>query len=244
MCCCCCCCCCRFLTYRALFANTNLLSAQEVSGWNANIQNLTDGSLHAQWPALTSEISQPVKAYIVHVSWQNGHGGHEETGKILLSNVTSATIGGLDGFSDYSVLIFAIDALGNPYKSSVKNVKTLEGGEWFFCLIVGIVKPHALVILLQKYSWLNQYRIPNSLPNPVMQTQISCIPVIPLITLYIPATRALVQSRTPPPPPNPYCFEIPNPSSEIRQIQDLEKTIGDPINMLFKENVFIHFQLP
>ena len=129
---CCCCCCCRFLTYRALFANTNFLSAQEVSGWNANIQNLTDRSLHAQWPALTREISQPVKAYIAHVSWQNGHGGHEETGKILLSNVTSATIGGLDGFSDYSVLIFAIDALGNPYKSSVTNVKTLEGGEWFF----------------------------------------------------------------------------------------------------------------
>ena len=126
------CCCCRFLTYRALFANTNFLSAQEVSGWNANIQNLTDRSLQAQWPALTSEISQPVKAYIAHVSWQNGHGGHEETGKILLSNVTSATIGGLDGFSDYSLLIFAIDALGNPYKSSVTNVKTLEGGEWFF----------------------------------------------------------------------------------------------------------------
>ena len=130
--CCCCCCCCRFLTYRALFANTNFLSAQEVSGWNTNIQNLTDRSLHAQWPALTSEISQPVKAYIAHVSWQNGHGGNEETGKILLSNVTSATIGGLDGFSDYSLLIFAIDALGNPYKSSVTNVKTLEGGEWLF----------------------------------------------------------------------------------------------------------------
>ena len=128
----CCCCCCRFLTYRALFANTNFLSAQEVSGWNTNIQNLTDRSLHAQWPALTSEISQPVKAYIAHVSWQNGDGGHEETGKILLSNVTSATIGGLDGFSDYSLLIFAIDALGNPYKSSVTNVKTLEGGEWLF----------------------------------------------------------------------------------------------------------------
>lgn len=39
-----------------------------------------------------------------------------------------------------------------------------------------------------------------------------------------PASRAYLQSRNSP----PYCFEIPNPGLQIRQIQHPEKPLGDP----------------
>ena len=97
---------------------------------------MTEKSFYLQWQGLTNEINQPVKAYIIHVSWSNHYGGYETTGKILLSNVTSAIIDGLDAFSDYTIVVFAIDGLGNPHKSSATNVKTLEGCEYLFCLIL------------------------------------------------------------------------------------------------------------
>ena len=113
----------------------NPIAAPGISGWNLNIVNVTEKSFYVQWQGLTNEISQPVKAYIVYVSWQNHYGRHEVTGKILPSNVTSTTLDGLDAFTDFTVLIFAADVLGNPYKSSVTNIKTLEGGENLSCMI-------------------------------------------------------------------------------------------------------------
>ena len=116
--------------------NSNPIAAPGISGWNFNILNVTEKSFYVHWQGLTNEISQPVKAYIIHVSWSNHYGGFETTGKILPSNVTSEIIDGLDGFSDYTVVVFAVDGLGNPHKSSATNVKTLEGCECLFYLIL------------------------------------------------------------------------------------------------------------
>ena len=116
--------------------NFNLIAAPGISGWNFNILNVTEKSFYVQWQGLTNEISQPVKGYIIHVSWSNHYGGYETAGKILPLNVTSAIIDGLDGFSDYTVVVFGVDGLGNPHKSSATNVKTLEGCECLFCLIL------------------------------------------------------------------------------------------------------------
>ena len=107
--------------------NSNPIAAPGISGWNFNILNVTEKSFYVQWQGLTNEISQPVKGYIIHVSWSNHYEGYETAGKILPLNVTSAIIDGLDGFSDYTVVVFAVDGLGNPHKSSATNVKTLEG---------------------------------------------------------------------------------------------------------------------
>ena len=124
------------LVCQLLSHNSNLIAAPGISGWNFNILNVTEKSFYVQWQGLTNEISQQVKAYIIHVNWSNHYGGYETTGKILPSNVTSAIIDGLDGFSDYTVMVFAVDDLGNPHKSSATNVKTLEGCECIFCWIL------------------------------------------------------------------------------------------------------------
>ena len=115
---------------------SNTIAAPGISGWNLNILNVTEKSFYVQWQGLTNEISQPVKAYIVYVSWQKHYERYEVTGKIVPSNVTSVTLDGLDAFTDFTVLIFAADVLGNPHKSSITNVKTLEGGEYLFYMIL------------------------------------------------------------------------------------------------------------
>ena len=127
---------------------SNTIAAPGISGWNLNILNVTEKSFYAQWQGLTNEISQPVKAYIVYVSWQKHYGGYEVTGKIVPSNVTSVTLDGLDAFTDFTVLIFAADVLGNPHKSSITNVKTLEGGEYL-----------SYMILFDLYNWLESCHI-------------------------------------------------------------------------------------
>ena len=49
--------------------------------------------------------------------------------KLLPPNVTSAEITGLDPYREYNVSVVAIDGYGSPFQSTVRQVKTDEGGE-------------------------------------------------------------------------------------------------------------------
>lgn len=104
------------------------VSASPLSGWNPTITNVTDTSFAVQWPLLTGQISQPVSAYVVFVNWTTINEGHEMTGRIVPSNVTSATIRRMPSFRSYQAIVIAVDTSGRPFNSSSVYVRTLEGG--------------------------------------------------------------------------------------------------------------------
>ena len=49
--------------------------------------------------------------------------------KLLPPNVTSSEITGLDPYREYNVSVMAIDGYGSPFRSTVRQAKTDEGGE-------------------------------------------------------------------------------------------------------------------
>ena len=49
--------------------------------------------------------------------------------KLLPSNVTTIEITGLDPYREYNVSVMAIDGFGSPFRSTVRQAKTDEGGE-------------------------------------------------------------------------------------------------------------------
>ena len=105
-------------------------SATLLSSWIPTTTNITHNSFAVQWPLLTNQINQPVSAYVVLVNWTTVYGGHQLTGKIVLSNATSATIRRIPSFRSYQVIVVAVDASGRPFNSSAVYVRTLEGGDF------------------------------------------------------------------------------------------------------------------
>ena len=57
-------------------------------------------------------------------------GGKEIAGDIVLPNVTSITIGGLKGDTEYRLFAAVVDVLGQPHRSSEVLIFTEEGGEF------------------------------------------------------------------------------------------------------------------
>ena len=55
--------------------------------------------------------------------------GEKIAGNILFPNVTSITIDGLEGGTEYRVFAAVVDVLGQPHRSSVVLTFTEEGGE-------------------------------------------------------------------------------------------------------------------
>ncbi|XP_074632006.1 uncharacterized protein LOC141890434 isoform X2 [Acropora palmata] len=104
-----------------------LRAATLLSSWIPTTTNITHNSFAVQWPLLTNQINQPVSAYVVLVNWTTVYGGHQLTGKIVLSNATSATIRRIPSFRSYQVIVVAVDASGRPFNSSAVYVRTLEG---------------------------------------------------------------------------------------------------------------------
>ncbi|XP_074632022.1 scavenger receptor cysteine-rich domain-containing protein DMBT1-like isoform X2 [Acropora palmata] len=104
-----------------------LRAATLLSSWIPTTTNITHNSFAVQWPLLTNQINQPVSAYVVLANWTTVYGGHQLTGKIVLSNATSATIRRIPSFRSYQVIVVAVDASGRPFNSSAVYVRTLEG---------------------------------------------------------------------------------------------------------------------
>ena len=55
--------------------------------------------------------------------------GKEIASDIVLPNVTSITIGGLEGDTEYRLVAAVVDVLGQPHRSSEVLIFTDEGGE-------------------------------------------------------------------------------------------------------------------
>ena len=67
-----------------------------------------------------------MRAYVAVVESTDGK---EVAGDIVFPNVTLITTGGLDGGTEYRLFVAAVDALGQPHRSSEVLIFTEEGGE-------------------------------------------------------------------------------------------------------------------
>ncbi len=104
-----------------------LLTALQVDGWNVTVVNASRTSITFQWPNLTDVLGNEVVAYVALVETTSGE---KASGDIAFLNVTSITIDGLKGATEYRVFAFAVDVFGQPHRSSQVLILTEEGGEY------------------------------------------------------------------------------------------------------------------
>jgi len=97
-----------------------------VDGWNVTVLNVSQSSITFQWPNLTDVLGNQVRAYVAIVETTDGK---EIAGDIVFPNVTSITIGGLEGGTEYRLFAAVVDVLGQPHRSSEVLIFTEEGGE-------------------------------------------------------------------------------------------------------------------
>ena len=98
-----------------------------MDGWNVTVLNVSSSSVTFQWPKLTDVLGNQVRAYVPIVETTDGKGGI--AGDIVPPNVTSITISGLEGDTEYRLFATVVDVLGQPHRSLQVLVFTDEGGE-------------------------------------------------------------------------------------------------------------------
>ena len=98
-----------------------------MDGWNVTVLNVSSSSVTFQWPKLTDVLGNQVRAYVPIV--ETTHGKGDIAGDIVLPNVTSITISGLEGGNNYRFFATVVDVLGQSHRSSEGLVSTDEGGE-------------------------------------------------------------------------------------------------------------------
>ena len=96
-----------------------------MDGWNVTVLNISKSSITFQWPKLV--LGNQVRAYVAIVETTDGK---EIAGDIVYPNVTSITIGGLKGGTEYRLFVAVVDALGQPHRSSELLMFTEEGGKF------------------------------------------------------------------------------------------------------------------
>ena len=96
-----------------------------MDGWNVTVLNVSHSNVTFQWPKLTDVLGNQVRAYVPIVETTVC----KVAGDIVLPNVTSITIGGLKGGTEYRLFAAVVDVLGQPHRSSEVLIFTEEGGE-------------------------------------------------------------------------------------------------------------------
>ena len=98
-----------------------------MDGWNVTVINVSESSITFQWPNLTDiRLGNQVRAYVAIVETTDGQ---EIAGDIVFPNVTSITLSGLKGGTEYRLFAVVVDVLGQPHRSSEVSLFTEEGGE-------------------------------------------------------------------------------------------------------------------
>ena len=88
--------------------------------------NVSHSTVTFQWPKLTNVLRNQVRAYVPIAETTDGK---HIAGDIVLSNVTSITLSGLEAGTKYRLFIAVVDVQGQPYSSSEVLIFTEEGGE-------------------------------------------------------------------------------------------------------------------
>ena len=103
-----------------------LFTAPTVDGWNVSVLNVSHSSVTFQWPKLTDVHGNQVRGYVPIAETTDGK---HIAGDIVFPNVTSITIGGLEGGTENRFFVAVVDVLGQPHRSSEVLILTDEGSE-------------------------------------------------------------------------------------------------------------------
>ncbi|XP_068758033.1 receptor-type tyrosine-protein phosphatase F-like [Montipora capricornis] len=117
----------KYNTFTARYAilNGSIYKAPLVDGWNVTVVNASESSITFQWPNLTDvRLGNQVRAYVAIVETTDGK---EIAGDIVFPNVTSITLSGLEGGTEYRLFAVVVDVLGQPHRSSEVLLFTEEG---------------------------------------------------------------------------------------------------------------------
>ena len=114
------------------------VSASFVAGWRVSVDNTTFSSIIIQWTNLTSLQNHHVSHYIVLLYRTNGSA---LMNKVTPGNRLTTEIDGLVHSTNYTVEVFGVDEVGQPYKtptvnSSTKKSKKLSSWFHFFFVII------------------------------------------------------------------------------------------------------------
>ena len=107
------------------------LQAPLLSGWNVTVHNTTFSSMSLQWTNLTNILNRQVRHYIVLLNRNNGSA---LANKVTRGNQLTTEITGLKHSTNYTLEIFGIDELGNPYRTPEVATRTKNSTGNYDCL--------------------------------------------------------------------------------------------------------------
>lgn len=110
-----------------LYFFTYFRTAPLVGGWDVSAINVTKECFHIQWSKLTSVIDQPVRVYVLVVTFTKHH-QLQVIGRIVPSNTSSTWICGLSPYRKCQVKVVAVDESAQLHKSGETLVTTEQDG--------------------------------------------------------------------------------------------------------------------
>ena len=99
-------------------------------GWNLTISNKTSLSFSIQWTNLTALLDSQVQHFIVLLK-SNRNNKSNVFHKIVNGKEGKTEMTGLLSSSQYTVELFGIDKMGQPYKTLEVQARTLNGKKLF-----------------------------------------------------------------------------------------------------------------
>ncbi|XP_068681521.1 MAM and LDL-receptor class A domain-containing protein 2-like isoform X3 [Montipora foliosa] len=104
---------------------SGLLSAPNFPGWNCTIVNKTPSSISVQWTDLTVLLNRQVRHFLVFLKL-NEHNGSYSAHQFVNGSELGTEITGLIASSIYTVVVFGIDKMGKPYKTTDVQTRTMN----------------------------------------------------------------------------------------------------------------------
>ena len=102
-------------------------SASLLDGWSVTVVSKTAKGIGISWSSPVSLLSGGVCFYVAFATKINSSSG--PIGEILAENITTSEIENLNEYTEYKVIVVAVDGDGMPFKSADVLVMTDEGGE-------------------------------------------------------------------------------------------------------------------
>ena len=140
----------------------SFISAPLFPGWRATVDNTTFSSIFIKWTNLTRLLNRQVRHYIIILNRKDND--------ILANNVTSgnrlsAVFTGLRHLTSYTIEVFGVDKLGQPYKTlavnaTTKNSKIIVLNLFLLFSICGAFCLYLCFVLVHHFSWDALYEFP------------------------------------------------------------------------------------
>ena len=100
--------------------------APVLPGWNLTISNETFSSFSVQWTNLTARLGSQVQHFIVLLK-SSKNNNSLVVHKVVNGREETTEMTGLFSSSQYTIEVFAIDKMGQPYRTLEVHARTLTG---------------------------------------------------------------------------------------------------------------------